>query len=191
MGFYIEMTPSSTAGEYHEGGVPGVFWALYAFAGFALTCMGLAAHTLLGDLARVGGSWDRMIVWGILAAVPFYLAIGVKLLGLRKFAGYRGDELRVGFRLFGVPVLVKKAQRAETARIEIVNQRPSPNLAQKYHDDPAYQIRGHWRIIVTRKDDSRFVVDKHTEKGALEPLTAELQAWLGSTSSRSPAPGRA
>jgi hypothetical protein len=40
-------------------------------------------------------------------------------------------------------------------------------------------VRGHWRIIVQTKDEKNFIVDKHTEKGALEALNHDLLEWLG------------
>ena len=177
MGFYLDMTPAAAAGTYRETEVPKVFWMLYFFAGFALACMGAAAFTLLKDLISIGSAWDQAIVGIILAAVPFYLAIGFKLAFIRKFVDYRGDALRVGYAVWGKPLVERKVGRRDIVDIQLLNQRPTSNLAPKQHRDAQYYIRGHWRILVAKAGGKTLVVDKHTEKEALEPLFQDLQKW--------------
>jgi hypothetical protein len=93
MGFYLELEPAST-GEFTEKKIPSSFWVLYAIAGFALTCMFLTANSLLRDLARTGSDLDSLLVYSIVLAVPFYIAIGVKLLAFRKIGIWvsRGEK---------------------------------------------------------------------------------------------------
>ena len=108
MGFYFEMNPRTgtggTALEYSESNPPVVFWVLFLFAGFALTCMGLAAQHLLLDLAAQGATVDRFIVGGIYGFLPLYLLAGLKIGALRKFASLDKEELRLGYRLGGKEV---------------------------------------------------------------------------------------
>ena len=96
MGFYIDLAPVGFDLErFEEGSIPSVFWVLYAITGFALLCMGLAAHSLLGDLAKMGSGLDLALVFLILSAVPVYVLIGFKLGALRRFVSFSASVLPV------------------------------------------------------------------------------------------------
>lgn len=175
MGFYLELTPSPEGGEYREREIPPVFWALLVFAGLALSGMAAAAFTLLKDLAL--GDWlDRALVTAIAAFIPAYLCLAGKLLWARKYVRFRGSFLETGFQFGGSRLFQKRVPRDSIRGIEVVNERRAQNVAPKIHDDKQYYIRGHWRIIV-ETDRSRLVVDRHTEKGALEALVRDLRNW--------------
>ena len=163
--------------EFTESEVPYVYWVLYGLAGFALSCMGLAAYSLLWDLAQKGSWFDLGIIGVILAAVPFYLVIGAKMAFTRKFVRFEGDFLEVGFRFMGRPLWVLRTERSGISSVELLNLRTTPNLAAAEHDDPQYQIRGHWRIVVTAKSGKKMVVDRHTEKEMLVPLFEAISSW--------------
>ncbi len=182
MGFYIEMRKSPTPGGFLESPPPAVFWALYAFAGFALGCMGGAAHTLLGDLAKSGSAFDRGLVWSIWAMFPVYLLIGLKLWAVRRFVLFEKDGITFGYHFFKRRFLERHVSRGDLADFNLVNHRPHPNLAPTQHEDSQYYIRGHWRVVVTNREGKDFVLDRHTEKGALGPLYRELRHWAGVTS---------
>jgi len=177
MGFYLELGPAGQ-NEYREHSVPPVFWILYGLAGFALCCMFGAAYTLLGDLARAGSTFDRVLILSILSAVPFYLAIGVKLAWIKKFVRFDGAGLTVGFRLGKWEFWKRSTTWSSIQSIELVNQRPTANLAVRQHGDAQYHIRGHWRILVKEKAGKEFVADRHTEKEMLEPLYLALTSRL-------------
>ena len=181
MGFYFEMrkTPStSPAIEFAEGSSPGVFWALYGFLGFALVCMGLAAHALLGDLVRSGGWFDRALVWVLYSCVPLYLATGLWLGFARKFVLAENATLRVG-RRFGRKILwQKQLKRDEIAAISLINRKPAQNYAPLHHDDAQYYIKGHWSVIAVKKQGGAIPLDKHTEREMLLPLETALKGWL-------------
>lgn len=180
MGFYIELNPVGDSGqEFRETEIPPVFWMLYLIAGFALLCMGLAAHTLLKDLARIGSGWDLAIVYAIISAVPFYFLIGFKLGALRRFVRFTDGTLAVGYQIGKTPFRERKIAKKQIQEILLVNLRPSPNLAPQRHLDAQYYIRGHWRVVALLKNGKRIALDRHTEKGALEPLYKNLCTWLG------------
>ena len=186
MGFYLEMQgvdsphPHSQAREFAEKTVPIVFWGLYTFAGFALLCMGFSAHSLLGDLARLGSQWDQVIVWAILSAIPLFIVIGLKMLGLRKFIRFDETTLRRGFRFFGRTLWEKKIPRNKVLSVDLLNRRPSPNIAPRQHEDSQYFIRGHWVVRLNLRGGKSLILDKHTEKGTLVPLYTELLHWITS-----------
>ena len=182
MGFYIELRKAAATGEYREEGTPPVFWTLYLIAGFAIFCMAAAAHSLLGDLLRMGSYFDLFLVGSFIAVIPIYFLIGIKLLSIRRFVSFAGDRLECGFKIGKKTLFGWELPRAEIDNISLVNKIPSPNLARKYHDDPQYQIRGHWRVVAKTKAGEEKIVDRHTEKGALEGLQKELTAWVGEAS---------
>ncbi len=192
MGFYLELRPNGPAAqesatngyfaEFYEQTPPPVFWLLYGVAGFALVCMGLAAYSLLGDLAKSGSFFDTLLVACIFSSVPFYFLIGLKLVGFRKMVRISGDELVVGFQFLRKIRFAKRVNRSQIKDISLINQRPRPNVAPGQHDDPQYYIRGHWRVVVELRNGKSIVVDRHTEKGALEPLSLSLMNWLSEDS---------
>ena len=180
MGFYIDLNPVGVNGsEFRETEVPPVFWFLYVIAGFALLCMGLTAHTLLRSLAKTGAGFDLILVSLILGFVPFYFLIGFKLGILRKAVSFSGEKLFTGHLWGGKPFLQKKLNRTDIKEILLVNLKPSPNVARVSHDNTQYFIRGHWRVIAVTRDGKQFTLDRHTEKGALDPLYQALVGWLG------------
>jgi len=175
MGFYLELFPVTGEKEYREQAVPGVYWILFGLAGFALACMFGAAYTLLGDLARAGSTFDRFLIGSILSAVPLYLLVGIKMAWVRKFARYDTKGVETGYRLFGKAFCKRFTAWSEVKAVELVNLRPTANLAPRQHADAQYYIRGHWRLILAGKDGKEVVIDRHTEKEVLEPLYRALQ----------------
>lgn len=176
MGFYLELTPREN--EFRETRIPGVFWFLYLFAGLALFGMGASAFMILRDLVSQGSLWDQIIVAGILVFIPIYLLIGVRLLSIRKFVRMEGEALKKGYRLFGKELIARDIRRHEIENFELINQRPSPNIAPKEHDDSEYYIQGHWRVVARLKNRSLVALDRHNRKEALVPMAQELRRWV-------------
>lgn len=179
MGFYFELKPAPQHGLFREEAVPGFFWALLGFAGFALACMGGAAYALLWDLATAGSVIDQILVGTILAFIPLYFVIGFKLAFLRRYVEYQGEEIRVGFFMGKRRWFEKRVPRSEIKEILLINQRPSRNLAPREHSDKQYYIQGHWRLLLLKKNGKKVLLDRHTEKPALEPLQKAVCAWAG------------
>lgn len=178
MGFYLELFPVAGETEYREQAVPNVFWILYGLAGFALACMFGAAYSLLGDLAKAGSTFDRALIGSILSAVPIYVLLGVKMAWVRKFARYDARGVEVGHRLAGKTLWKRFVPWAEVKSVELVNQRPTANLAPRQHGDAQYYIRGHWRLLLVTRENKEVVLDRHTEKEMLEPLFTDLRSTL-------------
>lgn len=179
MGFYIELKKTDSAGqEFKELSPPQVFWTLYGLAGFALTCMWIAAHSLLFKLLTTGDAWDLILVGSIIAAVPIYILIGIKLAWVRKFIRFQGDTLVCGYMLWTYPLTLLNLKRAEVEDLLLVNRRPSANVAPAQHADSQYYIRGHWRILLKTKSGRLITLDRHTEKGALHSLQNSIRTWL-------------
>ncbi len=177
MGFYFEMQKAGGT-EFAEGKTPGVFWTLYVFLGFALLCMGLAAHALLGDLARSGDWFDVALVWMLYACAPLYVGIGLWLGFVRRFVKTESGTLIVGRRFGSRPFWQKRISKPEITAIALVNRRPAENNAPLHHDDSQYYIKGHWRVVAWRKNAKPVTLDKHTEREMLVPMEADLTAWL-------------
>lgn len=179
MGFYLEMRRSGTRREYGEHEIPPAYWFLFAVAGFALSCMGAAALTVMRDLVAMGNLFDKALIALILSSVPLFLFLGLKLLGIRRYVAFDGNTFELGHRFFGRPLWVKRIARDQIEEIEIRNDRPSPNLALLHQDDPGYVVRGHWKVLVKPKTDKPLVADRHVERAAIEPLYQDLLNWLG------------
>lgn len=180
MGFYIELKKAEgQVSEFREQKPPQVFWTLFGLAGFALTCMGLAAHSLLRTLLNTGDPWDLAMVGAILGFVPFYLALGIKLLWVRKFIVFKPDSLVMGYRLGNKAFNFKTVKKSEVAEFFLINQKPSANVAPAQHADSQYYIRGHWRLILKTQTGKLVTLDRHTEKGALHSLQNSVRDWLG------------
>ncbi len=179
VGFYLELNRDPKSSEYREDFVPFVYLGLVGFSFLALLGMGLAAHTLLAQLASRGSSfWDKFLVYSPLACLPVLLLLGIKLAGMRKFLRFDGNTLTRGFRLWGRPVLVTKLARQEIAELLLENHRPKSNLAPRHHDNPAYYVRGHWRLMAKTKNGATICLDRHTEREALIPLYEDSSTWL-------------
>jgi len=178
MGFYLELVPEPTKSkEFKEVSPPTTYWILYAIAIFAVGCMMGAAHHVLGGLLAAGSIWDWMIL-GVLGLVfLLFGAIGFKMAALRRFIRVEGDQLQTGYFCLGYPLVLRKANRDEVREIVLLNQKPAPNLAPQFHDDPQYFIRGHWRVIVYPKHTRPILIDKHVEKEALELVHQWVNAW--------------
>ena len=179
MGFYLELEPDPGDREFREARPAFVYWALYAFAGLALVGMAAAAHRFLGDLLSQGNPFDWVLVGGILAVLPLYLALGVRLCLLRRYVSLGEGYVEVGFRVGPRPVWQRRLQRAEVARIALANISPAPNVAPHLHGDPQYYVRGHWRLQAVAHRGKPLNLDKHTEKEALEGLRRAASEWLG------------
>lgn len=177
MGFYIELLPSSPQmNRFQENAIPPIFWILYGIAGFALFCMGAAAHAVLGDLLKAGSTFDLVILSLIFSAVPLYLLIGFKLLFVRKFVSIEEGILQFGYTVAGKPVRVRRFSPGGVEAVLLLNRKPSPNVAVRIHEDSQYHLRGHWRVFL--QVGKKFItLDKHTEKGALEPLYLRVLYW--------------
>lgn len=179
MGFYIELKKTANQGnEFREQKPPQVFWTLYALAGFALTCMGLAAHSLLIQLLNTRDPWDLLLVGSIFSAVPVYILIGIKLLWIRKYIRFSADEMVLGYFVGQNDFNLKKINKSEVTELMLLNQKPSANVAPAHHTDPQYYIRGHWRLILKTKEGKMITLDRHTEKGALHALQNSVETWL-------------
>ncbi len=180
MGFYLELRKAVVDGsiEFREQVPPPVFWLLYFVAGFALVCMGAAAYALLGDLVRSGSFWDVLIVAVILSAVPLYLLLGLKLMSLRKKVLFTDDKITCGFQWRKRLFFRVEVPHSDAREVVILNQRPAPNVAPSHHDDRQYYIRGHWRVGIQLKNGKTVILDRHTEKEALEPLRLQLENWI-------------
>ena len=184
MGFYFEMQPVTGAPnpendlEFQETHPPRVFWVLFAFAGFALICMGLAANELLGTLASSAHWIDKTIVALILAAVPFYLGVGLKLGGVRKYFSVSQGFLWSGYVVLGKKCFSKKVEISQIQSVETFQQTPTPNRAPRQHDDQQYYIRGHWKLAAKLKNGKWFPLDRHSDEEALLPARNALRQAL-------------
>lgn len=178
MGFYFELKPTPKRGLYQEEAVPGFFWALLGFAGFALACMGGAAYALLWDMATAGSLLDQILVGIIFSFIPMYFLMAFKLALMRRFVEYQDDLLSVGFFVGKQRWFEKRVKRQEVKELLFYNQKPSGNLAPVQHHDKQYYIQGHWRLILLKKDGKEVLLDRHTEKPALEPLHQEVSRWV-------------
>lgn len=172
------MKKLAPTGHYAETEVPSSFWMLFAVAGFALACMGGAAFTVLQDLAKMGGTFDQLLLLAIAMAVPCYLLIGAKLALVRKHIDFSGDVLKISFRIKEIALWSRSLPRSGIKEFRLENQIPTQNLAPRQHGDTQYYIRGHWRLVCTSFSGRHFILDKNTEKESLEPLLIELQHWL-------------
>ncbi len=179
MGFYIELKKTDNVEkEFKEQKAPQVFWTLYGLAGFALTCMGLAAHSLLLQLLTTGDYLDLLLVGSIISSVPIYVLIGIKLLWIRKYIRFLDTDLVIGYSLGNKYFNFKTINKSEIEEVLLVNQRPSANVAPAHHADPQYYIRGHWRLVIKTKLGKLITLDRHTEKGALHPLQNSVRTWM-------------
>lgn len=169
MGFYIDLKPVAP-GEFKETEIPFAFWALFAIAGFALLCMGLASHMLLKDLAKVGTTFDFALLGTILLSIPFYLIIGLKLFFIKKYISIQNGEIRYGHTFKGKPFFKKKILVSNISEVSLVNRKPTKNVAPVFHNDQQYHIQGHWRILLKLKTGKTVTLDKHTDVDALKPL---------------------
>jgi len=180
MGFYIELKKSDNHGlEFREQGVPQVFLTLYGLCGFALTCMGLAAHSLLNTLLKTGDPLDLALVGSVIGVLPIYLLIGIKLFWVRKFIQFEGESLIAGYDIGKRRVRLNHYRKNEIQELLLINQRPSPNVAPVQHPDSQYYIRGHWRLLLKTHQGKLVTLDKHTEKEALHSLQKSVNVWLG------------
>jgi hypothetical protein len=179
MGFYLELVPQGKeCQEFRELPPPVSFWVLYAVGVFALICMGAAAYSVLGGLFAQGSIWDGIILGTVGLFLALFLFIGIKMLALRKFVRLKTDELQVGFFVFGRPFRLHNYLRSDIKEVCLINQRPTPNLAPEFHDDPQYFVRGHWRLVLDLKKPKRVVLDKHVEREALIPLFNSIESWF-------------
>lgn len=183
MGFYLDLVPQEKEGrEFRELPPPVSFWVLYAVGVFALICMGAAAYSVLGGLFAQGSFWDGVILGTVGIFLVLFLFVGIKMLALRKFIRLEADVLKVGFLVFGSPFQLSNYPRSEVKEVCLINQRPTPNLAPEFHDDPQYFVRGHWRVVLDLKKQKRIVLDKHVEREALLPLYTVVESWFGKRS---------
>lgn len=179
MGFYIELKKTDDSGmEFRDQNPPPVFWTLYGLAGFALTCMGLAAHSLLFKLLTTGDLWDLVLVGCILSSVPIYILIGLKLLLIRKYIRFSDDLVMLGYKVGNYEFNLKNLHRSEISELLLANRKPSANVAPAHHQDPQYYIRGHWLLMLKTSHDKFVTLDRHTEKEALYPLENRIKDWL-------------
>lgn len=178
MGFYLDLKQSEKKPDFYlEASPPVSFWLLYGLGCLALIGMMLAAHSIMGDLLKQATLWD----WGLVSlgslALLIFLGAGIKLFALRKFIRRSGSWLEVGYYFLGQPICTWKINSKDIHEISVVNQRPAPNLAPQFHDDPQYYIRGHWRLVVSTAKGKTKVLDKHVEREALLPLLSWLSQW--------------
>lgn len=181
MGFYLELKPTQTSSltdEFIEQAPPPTYWALFLIAVFALICMGLAAYPILGGLLTQGSSLDWVFFLILLMIIGIFLFVGFKMAFLRKFLRFKTTELEVGYYGAGIPFVSRKWSRSEINEVVLFNHQPAPNLAPQTHHDSQYYIRGHWRLLVKLKSGKGFVLDKHVEREAMEPLFLALQEWM-------------
>jgi len=169
MGFYIDLRPVKE-GEFKETEIPFAFYALFAIAGFALLCMGLASHMLLADLVREGDVFDYLLIGTILMFIPFYFAMGIKLFFIKKFVSIQNEQVIYGFTFSGKTFYKKEFNIKDISKVELLNKRPTKNIAPVMHNNVQYHINGHWRLIVCLKNGKSITLDKHTDVDALNPM---------------------
>lgn len=178
MGFYLDLNPKTSEGTlFIENGPPAVYWTLYAIGIFALFCMGLAAHQVVGGLFQEPSWFDWGLLFGVASVVLLFFLVGFKMAALRKFVSLEGPKLQVGYYVVGRSVVLRSISKDLVSDLVLVNQKPAPNLAPQFHDNPQYFVRGHWRLILITKLGKKHVLDKHVEKEALLPLYSSIKNW--------------
>ncbi len=175
MGFYFELCPSGS--EFRENRVPIVLSGLYVFSGIALLGMGVSALSILGQLHRDGGVWDRLLLWIIFATPGIYFIAGMRLFCIRKFVDATKRHIRIGYRFLSRECLVREIERENISRIEILNKLPTPNFAPKQHDDSDYFFKGYWQLCIVLKNDKHIAIDRNNYRGALRPHYEALLSW--------------
>jgi len=180
VGFYLQLNQKEKAVEFCEGRIPGAIIFLYLFTGVALGGMALAAFSLLKDLLVTGVWWDQALVYAIIAMLPVYFFIGLRIFAVRKFVAYEDGRIRLGYRLAGWTLRKHFFPTSEIETIYLKNQRPSPNIASREHDDAQYYFRGHWRVGLQLRSGKQVNIDRHTERGALVSIYSTMKGWLNS-----------
>lgn len=178
MGFYLELAPHRERNkEFIEVAPPVTYWVLYAIGIFAIACMLAAAHQVLGGLLSEGTVLD----WLILAILGFvfvlFAAVGFKMAALRRFIRVQSAQLQIGYFCFGYPVILRQIGRGQVKEVILLNQKPAANMAPRFHDDPQYFVRGHWRVLVYPNQQRPILIDKHVEKEALESIYHWVHTW--------------
>lgn len=174
VGYYLELEQINPD-RFSEVRVPLVFWALYALAGFAMACMGTAAFAVLGDLIESGLFLDQLLVGAFALAIIGYGLIGVKLAFVRKFIEIHDGWVRWGYGLAGMEFFTRKAALSIIENILIEHSGNTPNRAQTFHEDIQYYVQGHWRLVL-RAHGREWLLDRNTDKEALQPLFAFLDS---------------
>ncbi len=177
MGFYIDLKPVGT-GEFKETEVPFAFYTLFAIAGFALVCMGLASHMLMADLVKVGTAFDFILIGSIAMSVPFYLLMGVKLFFIKKFVSIKNGLVCYGFTFRGKVFYKKQIRLSDATSVALINKRPTKNVAPVMHNNVQYHINGHWRLVLNLKNGKAVVLDRHTDVDALKPMYDLLKSLV-------------
>lgn len=178
MGFYIELKKIDSLGnEFREQNPPPVFWTLFGIAGFALTCMFLASHSLLEKLLNNGDPIDLFLVGILFITIPVYFIIGFKLACLRKYLLFTPSKLSMGYSIGTTKLTARTVNRLEIDEVLLINQKPSANVAPSHHTDPQYYIRGHWRLVLKTHKGKIVTLDRHTERAALQLLEATTKTW--------------
>lgn len=169
MGYYFELEPVRN-NYFAETRVPTVFWALYALLGFALACMGTAAFGILSDLFRTGSAIDKSFLYAFGLAIAGYLVVGIKLAFVRKFVDFSDKKIRWGFKIRDFILWSQRVMASDISEIELTHSTSSPNQAPSLHNDRQYYAQGHWRVTVTTKSGETLILDRNTDREALEPL---------------------
>lgn len=185
MGFYLELRQSGKSkhqNDFIEQAPPATYWALFLIGVFALVCMSLAAHSVLGGLLNQASFLDWILFFILFLVLALFVFIGLKMAFLRKFIRVRNKSLELGYYIGKIPLVMYRWHRNSVLALDIVNHRPAPNLAPQHHNDPQYYIRGHWRLVLKTNKNKVKVLDKHVEREALEALFLWLrEGWLKSS----------
>lgn len=178
MGFYFQLNRAPDGGRYLETELPFGFWVLYAIAGFALACMSLAANTVMADLVRIGGTFDKLLISSLFLALPVYLLIGLRLWRIRKEIRFMPQAIVIRYGLGNFTLYSSSIAKSEIRQVTLTNERPSPNVAPRAHSDRQYHIQGHWRVGLELVSGKTIILDRHTEKEAVEGLRQDLERWF-------------
>lgn len=176
MGFFLELGEEKPR-YYAEARIPLIFWELYAVLGFALLCMGIAAFSIFSDLLSADQLLDKFLVGSFALFVVMYILVGIKLAWIRKFVDFSEDTVKWGFRAKNWILFSRQLPKKSVASFGLEHSSPTQNTAPQLHTDAQYYIQGHWRLIL-HAPERDFLIDRSTEREALEPLLIQLQDWL-------------
>ncbi len=160
-------------------GLPWIFWGYLIASLSIIFFLSLAVWAPVLKLLKSEELIDQILAYVMFCFIPL---LSLSLCGFfftDKIIEKKGAQLTVIWKIFFLPIFIKKIELKNPISLEIDHFLDSPNMARRNGSSTskAFQNKGYFELFALTSDNQKILIDRHSLKVELEKIQNLLKSY--------------